>query len=167
MNSKGFTIIELMIASAIMLLVLGGVITVYIVSNTFIQAGIAEVSIQKDAQVIGEKIIRWVRSGSNAEIFGSGDSIQIETKIAINPSQTVTSAISYIDGHDEIYYDSNISDGVPSSLILDGVYKLTGRNIFSKTGNIINVNFGIESDYLHGRIQPVEVSLRIRMRGAE
>lgn len=165
MSKRGFTIIELMIASTIMLLALGGVMTVYIVSNTFIQAGVAEVSIQKDAQVIGEKIIRWIRAGADADILNSGNAIQIETLISINPSQYVTSAISYND--DEIYYDSDISDGVHSSPIVDGVYRLTGKNIFSKAGSIINVNFGIGSDYLHGRIQPVEVSLRIRMRGAE
>ena len=165
MNSKGFTILELMIASALMVIALAGIATVYIVSDTFLHAGIAKVDIQSEARIVGERINRWIRPGTSAEISGDGDVIQIETLESISPLQLVTSTIYYSD--EEIYYDNDIDDDTPSFLIVDKVYKLEQEDIFSKAGDLINVNFGIASDYQHGKVQPVEVSLKIKMRGAE
>lgn len=162
MKNAGFTIIELMISSAILLIALASISIVYISAERLMYYGINQTDVQRKAQTVGERIVRWIRPARDVNIINGGNGIEID--IPIDVEDTITSGVYYEE--ESIYYDSNIEDNVPAIKITDWVYE-TDNPIFRKAGDLVYVNFGIENNYLHGPVNPVETELTIKIRNAD
>jgi len=161
----GFTLLELIIASALLVIAVSGIAIIYTTSNNFLHLGIAKIDAQGKLRIAGERICRWIRPGKSVVISGGGDAIQIETLNSVSPIQWISSSIYYNNG--KIYYDSNIDDGTPASLVIDNVCKISGIDIFAQTGNLVSINFGVTNEYEVANAPSTDISLEVKLRGAE
>lgn len=93
---KGFTIIELLISMAIMLLVIGGALAIYITCLTAWKEGSVQIVLQRGGSIATEKMVRGV-DGTNGIREASS-------------ATSSTNAITYtsgIDGKERKFYLSN------------------------------------------------------------
>ncbi len=164
MKRAGFTIIELMIASSILLIALASISIVYLSGERLMYSGINQADVQRKAQILGGNITRWIRPASSVTVMNNGDMLEIVVPLSIDPDSDVTRRIYYEDGG--IYYDSDINDNNPAMQVAGNVYKTEDR-VFRNIGDLVYVDFGIESVYLHGPSYPVETELKIKVRNTK
>lgn len=164
MRNRGITLIELMIAMALVIIAMAGISVMYLAGQRLVEGGLRQVDIQKDAQIVGERITRWIRPATSVSVLDSGDRLDIIVPLSIDEDDTVTRSIYYDD--EKIYYDSDINDDNPAVEVASGVFK-TRDDIFELDSNIVDIEFGIEIEYLRVPIQPMELSLRVKIRNVD
>lgn len=168
MKTNGLTFIEVMIAMALLITAMAGVSIVFVTGQRLVEGGLRQVDVQKEIQVIGERITRWIRPASSFTITDGGDRIDIVVPLSINPLREVTRRIYFDDYDDKIYYDADINDGNSAVAAAEEVYKIPRQVIFSSpSSNIVYVRFGVASEYRRITIQPMELSLRVKIRNVD
>lgn len=164
MRDRGVTFIELMIAMALVIIAMAGISVMYLAGQRLVEGGLRQVDIQKDTQIVGERITRWIRPATSVSVLDSGDRLDIIVPLSIDEDDTVTRSIYYDD--EKIYYDSDINDGDPAIEVASGVFK-TRDDVFELDSNIVDIEFGVERESLRVPTQPMELSLRVKIRNVE
>lgn len=62
-DRKGYGLVEFMVASVIVIVLIAATLGVYVVAKTVIQNGIIENNLQRDANVVLDKIVRGLKEG--------------------------------------------------------------------------------------------------------
>lgn len=165
MRTRGITLIELMIAMALLIVATTGISVMYLAGQRLVEGGLRQVDIQRDAQMAGERITRWIRPATSVSVLDSGDRLEMVVPLSIDEDDVVTRSIYYDD--EKIYYDSDINDNNPVVEVASGVFR-TRNDIFELDNNIVDIEFGIEiEEYLRALTQPMELSLRVKTRNVE
>lgn len=164
MRNRGVTFIELMIAMALVIIAMAGISVMYLAGQRLVEGGLRQVDIQKDAQIVGERITRWIRPATSVSVQDSGDRLDIVVPLSIDEDDVVTRSIYYDD--EKIYYDSDINDDNPAVEVASGVFK-TRDDIFELDSNVVDIAFSVEREYLRVPTQPMELSLRVKIRNVD
>ncbi len=116
MRKDGITLVEVLIASAIMVVILGGGLTVYLMSETTWQESTVQARLQRSASIVMQKMIKGVEG-----VYGLRDSKAITTPSYPLPASSDTveftgigniSRSFYLEENaprDEVFYDPNTS----------------------------------------------------------
>ncbi len=158
---KGFTIIELVIVTAIMGLVIGGVIAIYIMGTTAWKEGSVQVALQRGGSIAVEKMIRGV-DGTNG--------IREASSVELYTSDTVYNVIRYTSGIDsqersfylssgEIMYDPNTSISDDEFSIAENVTGLT----FAVSDSLVTIDLNLEGQVIDRTIK-VDLSTEVKLR---
>lgn len=138
-SRKGFTITELMIAILIMMLVVGGALAIYIMSQTAWYEGSTQIALQRRGSLAMEKMVRGVngrygiREGRSGTLTLAGSN-RIEVAVDMNdpptpgdPSDDTTISFYLVD--DEIFYDPDTSTAGDEVSIVDDVTSLNFQTL--------------------------------------
>ncbi|MDP2912222.1 MAG: prepilin-type N-terminal cleavage/methylation domain-containing protein [Candidatus Omnitrophota bacterium] len=152
MNKKGFTLTELMVASGIMLIILGVVASSQLISQRLWKAGFTQITFQSTGRIALDKIAKNLRSATGAVIFDNGDRIRFTT----DPNRTYNNASDdvtceyYISGTN-IMYDPNTSVSGNEVTLLRNVSKESNIPFFQVSGNLAVIAFKVYgNDALYG-----------------
>ncbi|MEK9153237.1 MAG: hypothetical protein AAB723_01400 [Patescibacteria group bacterium] len=102
MTIQGFTIVEILVATAIFVLAIGLVLNIYILAQKFYQRGETEAELLQNGRIVIERISRDVRQAA-----------EMVTALPQTPDLLLSpppSAIEFQDGHQPSPYDSLGSD---------------------------------------------------------
>ena len=145
-NNNGYTLPEIMMASALMLISLGVILNTYRYSNRNFQAGTAQIIAQGNARKAFRRITSDIRTASSVTIYdnyGAGATASnpgnyIEIDLPIDPDVGY-----YFNASNEIKYIPDISSDNQSSesddtIIATNIY---GANIFQNNSGVISMAF--------------------------
>jgi len=156
---RGLTIIEFLIATAVMLLVVAGTLMVYLMSSTVLKESYAQIELQQKSGMAMEKMLRGPR-GENG------------IREAQSVSITGGTAIEYTDGVDgvtrsftlngtNIEFDSDTSSGTnPLEVITDYVDSLSFTEPVS---GVVKIDLGLLEDIGDKNIS-VNLSSQVTLR---
>lgn len=169
-SRKGFTITEIMIATLIMVMVVGGSLAIYIMSQTAWYEGSAQIALQRKASVAMEKMVRGVdgrkgirearevpspsvgASGTQIDfddVGGSGRSFYFSSGPDGDPDTVADNQLRYID--------ASANDTL---IIENNVRALT----FSQPSNgLIEINLSLE-DVVRDKVIILDLSTDVKIR---
>ena len=164
---KGFTIIELLTVMAIMGLVIGGVITIYIMGATAWKEGSVQVALQRGGSIAMEKMVRGVY-GTNGIREAKHNTDSEPNNVTLHSGNTEIQYKSGIDNvtrrfylsGSEIWYDSDTSPG-GGDCIAENVTGLTFSP--SLIDNMVTINLGMEGQVIDKTIK-VDLSTEVKLR---
>ncbi len=144
-NNSGYTLIELLVASMISIFVFSSVISTYVMIQKFWRGGSTQIELQRDARIAMDKIVRKVRSGLEATVLNSGDTLQL--RLDPNKTETQTDDIwcQYDFGENKITFTPDISAPATYTVILNNVYTDNARPIFAVNGKNVTIVFGAKN----------------------
>ena len=152
MKEKGFTLTELMVASGIMLIILGVAASAQLISQRLWKAGFTQITFQSTGRIALDKIAKNLRSATGATIFDNGDRIRFITdpnRTYNNTSDDVTCEY-YIAGTD-IIYDPNTAVSGNEITLLRNVSKESNIPFFQISGSLAVITFKMyRNDALYG-----------------
>lgn len=162
-SKKGMTLPELMIGISIFMLIIGGTLTVYIMSITTWQEGSTQIYLQRDAALVMEKMVRGVdgRNGiREAEsVFPDGNGVRYRSAI------DAVERIFYLNiAGDTIMYD-------PNAIIPGDEYAITDPNVrtditgltFLFNGDLVTITLRMR-DTVKGKNIDVDLTTSVEMR---
>ncbi len=161
-NSRAFTIVEVLIASAIIIIVIAGSLAFYLMARTAWIDCSKRIPLQRKASLAMEKMVRGVdgRNGIREADAGS---------VIISNSDTKIEYTSGIDAKERSFYlsDSKImhdpnTDPLDSSPTVDIAEKVSGLT-FAVTGGIVTINLGMQ-DMVRDRSIKVDLQTEVRCR---
>ena len=145
----GFTIIELLSATVIMALVIGGSMAIYIMSLTAWKEGGVQIALQRKASITMEKIVRGIgglggiREASNVELSVSNTKIEYW-----NTSDIGSPERSFYISNNEIKYDSDTSVTGTDPSIAKNVTGLT----FAVSGDVVTINLSMAEQVMDNTV---------------
>ena len=153
---KGFTIIELVIVTAIMGLVIGGVIAIYIMGTTAWKEGSVQVALQRGGSIAMEKMVRGV--------YGTDGIREASSAPSSTNTITYTSGIdnqerSFYLSSGEIMYDPNTSISDDEFSIAENVTGLT----FAVSDSLVTIDLNLEGQVIDKTIK-VDLSTEVKLR---
>jgi len=173
-SRKGFTITEIMIATLIMVMVVGGALAVYIMSQTAWYEGSAQIALQRKASVAMEKMVRGIdpygrngireaREVSSPSVGASATQIYFVDAEAPNPTRSFYFS-SGPDGDPGTVADNQLryidQSGNDTPIIENNVRTLG----FSQPSNgFIEINLSLE-DMVRDRVIIVDLSTDVKIR---
>jgi len=152
-EKKGFTLVEMAIASTILLIVLEAMFSLFWTTENLYEQG----KLLSDAQAIGrigmEKLERDLRMGLTATLV-SADQITYTFDTSANPDSPtlVTRSLYFSTGADGLestsadnglVYDPNTSVTGDEQTIMTNVRRIPGSNVFSVSGKLVTVNIRV------------------------
>ncbi len=129
---KGFTLVELLLSSAIMPLVISGVMGVYIMSINTWKESIERFSLQRDSFLAMEKMVRGPEGTGG--VVGSS-AIECPNSYTLNYTNGANERGYYLSGGN-IMYDEDTSAMGTDTVIVDGVNSL----IFTAGGGMVTIS---------------------------
>lgn len=175
-KNSAFTLVELLIAIAILTTVMGGIAFINITSQRYLKASSAFVTVSGDGRNTIERIVRPIRQANNIDVTNSGDRIEIR----YDENEPPTSATSddrniafYFDNGDGIdatinnngiYFDSDNDEGTTNTLLVGRVMRIGSNNIFSRSGREVSITFKVQDDYPNDGYQAQDITTRVIMR---
>lgn len=154
---KGFTVIEFLIASTIMVLVTGGIMAIFLMSMNTWKEGSAQLVLQRKASMVMEKIVRGVDGENGVREAGS---------ISIPSSDTIryTSGIdgterSFYLSTSDLMYDPDTSTAADEYSIADKIDGLT----FSISGSMVTINLSMQ-DTVRDTTIDVDFTTNVKLR---
>lgn len=171
----GFTLIEILIAITIMGLVVGGAISVYLMSITAWKEGSVQIALQRKGSLAMEKMVRGVngrygiREGRATTLTLVG-SDRIEVAVDMNDPPTPGDAsddttISFYKSGDQLIYDPDTSptatgDEFP---IAENVRTVPPGLTFAVSGGIVTIDLGMQ-DKVRDKDINVDLSTTVKIR---
>ena len=145
-NNKGYTLPEIMMASALMLISLGVILNTYRYSNRSFQAGSAQIIAQGNARKAFRKISSDIRTASSATIYNDYGAAPVVTNpgnyIEIDlPANPDVGYYYFPDGTIRFIEDLTADD---PTMIADDIIiadNISGANIFQDNGGVISMAF--------------------------
>jgi len=167
-NRKGYTIIEMLMTSAIIIFVITGSLGIYIMMQRFWKGGSVQATLQGKARLALEHISRNARDAYQAQILPSGSSTGYGVILTLDPNQTYTDATDDINceyilqGTDLIYMpDITVAN---QKVLLENISLFSGETVFELNGRTITVNLrSVDPDSLNG-YQMADFSTSVLMR---
>jgi len=161
-SSKGFTIFELLLSSGIAFLVFGLAWSVYIFIETQWQEGFIIMSLERDAAIAMEKMLRGI-SGRNglreAKVLNLPDDSLEYVSVDFAGVDDVTRRFYFTAADNTIYYDDDTSAGGTNAIIARHVDTLT----FSRTDRAITIDLVLEQ-LIRGRTKQVHLQTELNLR---
>lgn len=135
----GFTLQELLIVVTIMVFIIAGALTVYLLCYRSWQEATVQASLQRDASISTDKLVRGVRGASETRKNGLREAKSFSIPIFNNSAIEFVSGVDnrqrsfYLDGN-QIVYDPNTSlpgDEIVAAKDIENLSfeKLSGRRI--------------------------------------
>lgn len=164
-GQKGFTLVEVFMAVAIMALVITGAVSIYMMSHTAWREGSTQIALQRDASLAMEKMVRGtsgrygIREGSEISSPPTGvTSDRIEVIVDMNDPPTPwdsldDTTISFYKSDDQLIYDpdtSNVGDEISMAK------KVATLNFEHLSAKRVKVDLTLRSMVID---KPIEVSL--------
>ena len=116
-NKTGFTLVEVLTTSAILLLVLTAVYATYIMLSQFVRDTSAQTVLQSQARLAIERMINDIRLASDVECSGAGTSI----KLTYEPEKMGKNGNSWTSRYrlvgDKILFSPNIDENKETTII--------------------------------------------------
>lgn len=147
MKKNGFTLVELMVATSIMLVVFGVVTSTYLITQKLWKGGFTQISFQSTGRVALANIAMNLRSATAAAILDSGDKI----RFVIDPNRTYNNAADditceyYVSGTN-IMYDPNTAISGNESVLLRNVSKESATPFFQASNSLAVITFKVYKD---------------------
>lgn len=167
-NQRGFTLVEVMIASAIMVVALGMLLSLYAMGQRFFRAGMNQIDVTRDARASLERISRHIRSAESIQIFDDYSSPTAGTQgnyveIIIPGANDVG---FYLNNQGELRYIDDLSIDNPVSEADDEIIadEVVGVNIFSSEGIAIEISFSIRDACARDGYQGIDLWTRAEPR---
>jgi len=149
-DNRGFTLIEMLIASGISLIALGGVITLFLTALETWTVGAAEIRLERNGRLLLEKIVRGpngqagLREAAASSVTIDADQAGISFLVDKNsePTSTIaddTTVRIYLDqSNQRVVYDPDTSlSGNAFNLNRDAVVDSV---IFAQSGNMVSID---------------------------
>ena len=155
---KGFSLIEVLIVTSVLVLLTGGAIAIYIRCLNAWEEGSLEASLQRKASTAMEKMVRGIdgtKGIREAKSVTFPDSSTIQYTSGIDDQQR-----SFHLSTDEIIYTS--ASGVESTIAED-VRTAPAGLTFSAAGDLVTINLGMEGRIMD-RIIPVNLTTEVTLR---
>jgi len=162
-SKKGMTLPELMIGISIFMLIMGGTLTVYIMSITAWHEGSTQIYLQRDAALAMEKMVRGV-SGRNG--LREADTVTpLGNGIAYRSAIDAVERSFYLNvAGDTIMYDPNTADpNAAPFAITDNVRTDIPGLTFVLTGTMVTITLQMR-DTVRGKAIDVDLSTAVKMR---
>ena len=158
---KGFTITEILVATSVIALLVGGTIAIYIRCLKVWEEGSMEASLQRNANTTMEKMVRGI---------DGMDGIREAKLVALPNANTIqyTSGIDskersfYLNGS-QIMYDPDTSISGDEYSITDNVRTSPAGLTFTISGNLVSINLGMEGRIMD-KIIPVNLHTEVTLR---
>ncbi len=174
-KTEGFTLIEVMIASAILLIALESLFSVFWSTQLLVDRGTASNDMQAVGRIGMEKLERNLRMGITPTILAGGDQINFTFDTSANPdSPTLVTRSIYFSSTDGIestaddnylVYDPNTSYSGDEETIMNNVRRPSGGVIFSVSGKVVTVKVRLEKSLaFYGSSETIDVDSTVRMR---
>jgi type II secretory pathway pseudopilin PulG len=166
--SEGFTLVELLVYSVLMILVIGLAATLFIRLITEQKDITAMAEAENSMQLLYKQLETDIRNADWAEIDGSGDLLVLRTGISTSVTSTSVMCVGYYyDDVDSTMRRLQTTQSAPTKSALDAATKSSRRTIASTW--ILNMNdvdrigstavFG-PRDAPFGEFETIEISLR-------
>ena len=160
---KGVTPIELLLATAIVLLAVGSVTAIYIMSTTVWKEGSAQIALQREASIVMEKMLRGI-NGMNG--IREADTVLLPNANNIRYTSGVDSKErSFYLSSGQIMYDPNTSVASNEFSIAGKVRTSPPGLIFTLNANenVVTISLGME-DRVRDRVINADLTSQVRLR---
>jgi len=134
----GFSILEVLIAAAILTLVGTSMVAAYLTGERWVRLGLELANVQSIGRDGTEKILQNMRMAQSASVSGGGDQIQFVVDLAGNPDSPTLVTKSYSFSNGAMTYGPG--GGGSTQVIMTNAGRIPGSNIFSVNGKVVTVN---------------------------
>jgi len=156
-NRKGFSLIELLIASIIGTLVVAGVWFIYLMSSNIWKEGYVQITLQQEAGLAMDKMV-WGMDGKNG--IREAESVSVPNSYTIEYTSGLDSVErSFYLEDGEILYDPDTSSADDEYAIAEDVSSLT----FSQAGGVVTITLNAQQDVRDKYIN-VPLTTRVKLR---
>ena len=171
---EGFTLVEILIAITIMGLVVGGAISIYLMSITAWKEGSVQIALQREGSLAMEKMVRGLygRNGireAQSVVIPNANTIRYTSGVdGVERSFSLDVLDIDNDGYtDEIFYnpDSPVINGNEVFIVekKDSRPNLVVGLTFAVSGSIVTINLGMQ-DKVRGKDINVDLSTSVKLR---
>ena len=175
----GFSVLEIMIATAIMALIGSSFVAAYLTGDRLVRQCLSLATVQAEGRLGMEKMERELRMATSASVAAGGDQITFVVDLNGNPSApnyvTRTLIFSAGDGNEAtpadnvLTYDPNTSVAGDEQTVMKNIRRMPGYNIFSVNGKVVTIKVRIsdviptyQSATYSG--SNVDISTQVRLR---
>lgn len=169
-RKAGFTLIEIMVVSGLSVIVIGMIIAALVMTERLQKAGTKQASLQRDSQMLQEKILRKIRAARSLVIKDSGDTAEFITDPNFTPfysgddlSSTLyltATAASTPEGETiyNLVCDPDVSQAGDEKILSSRLVKDAAKALFEKQGGRLGINFSLKDDFAGDGFQSVDIS---------
>lgn len=166
---RGFTLVEILIAATIMVLVVGGAISIYLMAITAWKEGSVQIALQRDASLAMEKMVRGIygrkgiREAQQISLPATGSS---GTRIDFVDAEDSTLTRSFyfstgLDGDASTVADNQLmSSETTDPIIKSNVRTLTFNHL---SDDVVTINLGVQDTVRNKEIN-VDLSTTVKKR---
>ncbi|MEI8176036.1 MAG: prepilin-type N-terminal cleavage/methylation domain-containing protein [Candidatus Omnitrophota bacterium] len=140
-KNKGFTLVELMIASTVSLFVVGGIIYSTILFQRLWQNGNIQITMQSRGRIAMDTLTQQIRSAHQALVLNSGATLQLRLN-------ATTLWCQYDFLNNKITYTPDTSVPGTTKVLVDSVYQNLATPVFTLTGKNVAIVFALKNTKL-------------------
>ena len=175
-KKTAFTLVEIMVSVVIAVIAIGIIITAFLMGDKLWRAGTKQAALQREAQILSEKISRGMRPARSISIKDSGNTLEFVTDPNATPlyyaddrtsSFSIAAAGTTTPEGETIYrlvYDPDISQAGDEGTWSSSLVKDAASALFQRSGRQILVNFSLKDDFAGDGFQSLDVSTSIYFR---
>jgi prepilin-type N-terminal cleavage/methylation domain-containing protein len=143
---RGFTLIEVLVASMIMVLVVAAAFSTYVILSRYISDTTSQGLMQSRARIVMERIVRDTRLASDVVCSGGGTILTLTyTPETVGKSGQTWTAQYRLTADGELLYTPNLGP-MPESVIMVDVAPAVGERLFQYDGGRRTVSINIRTD---------------------
>lgn len=157
----GFTIIETLIGITLLAVILGGILSVFIVVQQYFKDGVALVNSQATARIVAEKMIRPIRHGESFEVSDGGNKLEVTGYDGLPDVFTFVKATGDLTGvlkRNDNTIASNIVEIYDEGTLPIEIFKEVVPD------KLVAVNFGVKNEGVVGHFKEVHISTEMKLR---
>ena len=182
MSNKGFTLVEIMFVSALLIVISAGMMKTYIAGQRSYKAGLSELDVQRVSKLAIEKMGRRLRNAKSITLLSAnGNSLEFAWDDPLlwtptNNADDITSGFYYVDADNNpatiadnsIFYDSDVDDGGNALVTLvSNISPTNNQDIFSTvtiTPNRVRMRFTVFDSYAADGYQGIDINSVVELR---
>lgn len=165
LSLTGLTIIETLIGISLLALIVGGILGLLVVVQTYFKDGISLINAQAGARIVIEKMVRPARAGTGFSVSGDGNTFTLENN---NGAPNTIYDFYNGDGNDATFDDNTIRKNGNSIGI--NIVKISGIPIFQiipdTENKVLGINFGVKYEGIAGHYEEVHIVTEVKLRNA-
>lgn len=153
-----FTILETLIGVALLAVIVGSLLGIFVMVKQYFEDGIAMANSQATARMVIEKIVRpYVREGKDFSVINNGDGLEVTNyeSTILNP---IIDTFTYVDEDNKLEKNDNV--------IGLNIVKIPGMNIFQEVeeDERVRIYFAVRNEGIYGGDKEVRISTEIQLR---
>lgn len=123
---RGFTLLEVIVASSLVLLVAMAVLSIYVTTQRFYRSTISQIDLQNEASFAMEHMVERTRWGYDAAISGGDEVVDVDVDDADPPTVPATTPVTirYEKSDSTLRYTPDITSPGTFETIVQGVNSL-------------------------------------------